>query len=169
MCWPLTHTPAQDIDNLFFRYITVDWPFTRLVDLATNARLVVKPPLSALYKEGEPASKLVGNERCGPANTDGGRVNLRGRVSSVKRARIASKEEGPVPDSETNDGASVRMGVNNEKGLEDEEGTVGAYVIMRGSVDLYVLERWARACYSCVSKSSVHLQQFYRSLHDVGC
>lgn len=92
-----------------------------------------------------------------------------GRVDSIKIAQIASKGEGRMSDSEANSGASVGMGVNNEKGLEDEKGTVGAYVILRGSVDLYVLERWASACNSCDSKSSVHLQHLYRSLHEVGC
>lgn len=137
--------PTQDIDNVFFRYMTVNWPFPRLIDLATDARLVAEPPLSVLYEEGEQATKLVENERCGPTIMDGGGVNLGYRVGSVKRARIASKGEGHVPGSKASDGASVGMGVNSEKGQEDEKGAAEAYVILRGSVDLYVLERWALA------------------------
>lgn len=55
-------SPCQGIDNQFFKYTTAGWPFSRLVDLASDVRLVKKAPLSVLYEEGETAPRTIGSE-----------------------------------------------------------------------------------------------------------
>ena len=54
-------TLPQDIDNQFFQHTTAGWPFSRLVDLASDTRLVKKPTLSVLYEEGETTLRAVGD------------------------------------------------------------------------------------------------------------
>lgn len=52
----------QEIDNQFFKYTTAGWPFSRLVDLASDSRLVQKPALSVLYEEGDTAPRTIDSE-----------------------------------------------------------------------------------------------------------
>eukprot|EP00903_Cladosiphon_okamuranus_P011664 g10971.t1 len=141
-----------EMDNLFFKYTTAGWPFSRLVDLTSDARLVKKPTLSVLYEEGETAPRVIGGEVSEPG-TPGAQASLVasgsvgqrtstigvgniGRMSSTGAAGRGGGG-GRVEEQGTHPSPAKR----EQQQQDGEKWAVGAYVIIGGSVDLYVLER----------------------------
>ncbi|CAM9308964.1 unnamed protein product, partial [Laminaria digitata] len=143
----------SDTDNPFFRYTTTEWPISRLVDLTTDARLVEKPPHAVLYEEGETAARIIGKDPLGAALVGSTPNN---GTNSSRRRTDATLHQGPgksglgggVQGKAANRGGSgLRGRFGRRRGREgagagaEETWTAGAYVIMRGSVCLHVLER----------------------------
>lgn len=110
------------------------------MDLAIDARLVEKPNLAVVYEEGDTAEMSVSSDLHG-ADLVGCKLN-----------NGLGAELGSGGNRQFSDGGGEKYGVDRGSGADVEgrgarsssgegPGVVGAYVIMRGSVDLYVLER----------------------------
>ena len=128
----------QDIDNPFFRHTTAGWPLARLVDLVTDAYLVESPPLSVIYEEGETTPWVTGNVIRHPA-TDVSGVDCTG-LGTSHTIRVGGASGGGrhgTGNRAGTDGAGVTVG----KTRYEKKWTTGAYVILRGSVNLYIFER----------------------------
>lgn len=143
---------CKDTDNPFFRYTTAEWPISRLVDLTTDARLVEKLPHAVLYEEGETAARIIGKDPLGAAlvgNTPNNGVGIKRQTgATIHQGQGKTGVRGCVQakaGSRGGFGLANRLGRRLGRegtGEEDEEPwTAGAYVIMRGSVCLHVLER----------------------------
>lgn len=143
---------CKDTDNPFFRYTTAEWPISRLVDLTTDARLVEKLPHAVLYEEGETAARIIGKDPLGAAlvsNTPNNGVG--GKRRTWATFHQGQGKTGACGGVQAKAGSRGRIGLGNRLGRRlDREGTggeaeepwaAGAYVIMRGSVCLHVLER----------------------------
>lgn len=90
-----------------------------------------KPALAVLYEEGEPEEKLIGGEvgwQVSGGKVEG--VDAGGEISGGRGGGL---------------GGGIAGGKGEQEGAAaegpKERWTVGAYVIMRGAVDLYVFER----------------------------
>ncbi|CAM9847508.1 unnamed protein product [Ectocarpus sp. 4 AP-2014] len=172
-----------EIDNQFFKYTTAGWPFSRLVDLASDSRLVQKPALSVLYEEGETAPRTIDSETTvtqavlvpsvvsiAPKTTDrnsddGPRVASGSSCNETTSCREGGKSGVAAGLSSTSRRMNSSIGGGGSSGgggaqgtrppqqqqpqhqhqpqpqQQEERWTVGAYVIVRGSVNLYILER----------------------------
>lgn len=85
--------------------------------------------------------RLVSSAATAAGRQTGVVVVDRGR-SIVVQGRATAKGEGlETPTSLLQQNRRAQLRPQQQEG--EEKWTVGAYVIMRGSVDLYVLERWA--------------------------
>eukprot|EP00752_Nemacystus_decipiens_P002077 g1988.t1 len=154
------------IDNQFFKHTTAGWPFSRLVDLTSDVRLVRKPPLSVLYEEGETAPRIIGMElpqsdnnakraafihRGAPGGSIAPRTSLATSGSSIGPGTGTAGTG--FNGRSTFTGAAGRNGGGGKREEQQQQQEqqrrqereprwiVGAYVVMSGSVDLYVLER----------------------------
>ncbi|CAM9665779.1 unnamed protein product [Ectocarpus fasciculatus] len=182
-----------EIDNQFFKYTTAGWPFSRLVDLASDSRLVQKPALCALYEEGETAPRTIDSEtlvaqaglvpsavstvtKTTDSNSDddprvvsgsscndttscseGGKSRVAAGLSSTSSRMNGSTGVGGSHNDVQRAGSNLSGGdgqatrppqqqphpqpQQQQQQQQEERWTVGAYVIVRGSVNLYVLER----------------------------
>lgn len=129
-------TVSQDVDNPFFKFTTAEWPFRRLVELTTDARLVDKPTLSVLYEEGEIVRRVVSAGLTGtPAGASETGDGVRNMADGGMITGLDNKSRGQV----VGDSVRARQGLHGEG--HEGMGTVGAFLVMRGSVDLHVLER----------------------------
>ncbi|CBN79097.1 hypothetical protein Esi_0176_0057 [Ectocarpus siliculosus] len=163
-----------EIDNQFFKYTTAGWPFSRLVDLASDSRLVQKPALSVLYEEGETAPRTIDSEttvtqavlvpsvvsiatKTTDSNSDddprvasGSSCNETTSCSEGGKSRVAAGPSSTSSRMNSSIGGGGSSGGGGVQGTrppqqqpqeQEERWTVGAYVIVRGSVNLYILER----------------------------
>lgn len=128
------------MDNPFFREVTAGWPFPRLVDLTADTELVIKPARAVLYEEGEAASQHDDS------------ISSKGAIlCGVLGGGVAScgvTAGGPMVEQGIESRAAGVSGAGELGCLSGttchgfyNPGITGAYVVLRGAVDLYALER----------------------------
>lgn len=117
-CMTPSCAPCHYIENPFFRKETADWPFSRLVDLVTDTRLVEKPAASVVYEEGISEEADMNNDREGVP-----------RLHESKGERRDGQ------------GHAVHGPGEGDREASKDRWIAGAYVVLRGTVDLYVMEK----------------------------